>query len=167
MPKVSYLPADPAASPENVHEARSGQIFSRRLLGRMSAERLGLELKRIRLAHIRQKPRVCRPALRKVHARLAQAQRPVHREPDIGGILILLPVVFPPAHRAKLESLGRLKRPVPTTWTAISVSHIKIDGNRSPLGYARTRSPSCASLRAPPLRISRDLRASCCSRGSG
>lgn len=85
-------------------------------------------LQRIRLTHVRQKPRMRRPALGKVRPRLAQAQRSVHREPHIGGILILLPVVLPPANRAQLQSLRARQRPVSATWTAILVSHVQVDG---------------------------------------
>jgi hypothetical protein len=96
-------------------------------------------LQRIRLAHVRQKPRMCRPALGKVRPRLAQAQPSVHREPYIGGVLILLPVVLPPAHRAQLQRLRPRQRTVPATWTAILVSHVQVDGFPHPSDYAPSR----------------------------
>jgi hypothetical protein len=87
-----------------------------------------LQLHRRRLAHIRQKARVRRAAFSEMHPRLAQTQLSVHREPDLGGILILLPVVFPPANRAQIQHRRRRQRPISATWTAILVPHVSMDG---------------------------------------
>jgi hypothetical protein len=55
------------------------------------------------LTNIREKAGVGRSTLGKVLAGLFQAQLAVHREADILGIPVLLPVVLPPAHRTKRE----------------------------------------------------------------
>ena|ERR1700731_3829008 len=73
-----------------------------------------------------------RSALGKVHPRLTQAERTIHRQTHLGGILILLAVVLPPAHRTELQSLRRRQRPVAATWTAILIAHTKMDGFRYP-----------------------------------
>jgi hypothetical protein len=49
------------------------------------------------LAHKGKKAWVRRSAVRIMLSRFAQAQLAVHREPDLAGVAVLLPVIFPPA----------------------------------------------------------------------
>ena len=62
-------------------------------------------------------------AFNKMHARFAQAEGAINRESHVGGIFILLPVVFPPANRAQLHHRRRGQRPISATWTAILNPH--------------------------------------------
>jgi hypothetical protein len=84
------------------------------------------------------------PKLGVIGARLVQAKLAVHRQPDLGSVRIFLPVIFPPANRAKPQSAGRIKRFVPATRTAIAdfnlSAHIRIDGGRNAADY-ETRQP--------------------------
>ena len=72
------------------------------------------------LAHIGEKARMGRAALKKVLARLVQAELAVDRQARLAGILILLAVVLPPADRTKRQGGGRFQRSVATARTAVS-----------------------------------------------
>jgi hypothetical protein len=56
-----------------------------------------------------------------VAAGLAQAQLPVHRKPNIFSIFIVLPIVLPPANRAKAKRAGNMERLISTTWAAKTI----------------------------------------------
>jgi hypothetical protein len=53
------------------------------------------------LTNVRQKPWMSRAAGRKVLPRLIEGQDSVDGQPRISGVLVLLPIVLPPANRAK------------------------------------------------------------------
>jgi hypothetical protein len=81
-----------------------------------------------RLPHIRQKPGMRRAELGIIRAGLAQAQLPIHRQPDIASVVVLLPVILPPANRAKRKRAGRLQRPVSAAWATksrLNGSHLR------------------------------------------
>jgi hypothetical protein len=82
---------------------------------RNSAVTYRSEFRAHRPAHIRQKPWMRRPALRKVGTRSRQAQLTVHRQPNLGSVLVLLPVILPPAHGAQPQRRRSLQRPVSAT----------------------------------------------------
>ena len=50
-------------------------------------------------SHIREKPGVGGAALDIVHSGHAEAQLAIYSVSDVGGVLILLSIVLPPAHR--------------------------------------------------------------------
>jgi len=83
------------------------------------------------LTNVRKETGVSRSAPRKVRASLVQAQLPVHSQADLGGIAVLLAVVFPPANRAKPHGVRNLERSVSATGAA-KVSgdsfHVRMDG---------------------------------------
>ena len=54
---------------------------------------------------------------------LVEAQGAVDRQPDFGGINILLAIVFPPADRTKGKRAGRLQRLQSAAWTAKTSLH--------------------------------------------
>jgi hypothetical protein len=56
-----------------------------------------------------------------VYPGLAQAELPVYRKPNIFSIFVVLPVILPPANRAKSKRAGHLERPVSTTGTAKAI----------------------------------------------
>jgi len=62
-------------------------------------------------ANIRQKTRMGSAACGVVVAGFVQAQGSIHGEANVGGILIFLPVILPPAHRAQGQRRWRLQRP--------------------------------------------------------
>jgi len=59
----------------------------------------------------------------KMRASLGQAESAVHREPDIRGVFVFLPVILPPANRAKAQRLGRIQRLTSTAGTAKTSLH--------------------------------------------
>ncbi len=77
--------------------------------------------------------------LRKVAARLVQAQLAVHRQPDFGSVLVFLAVVLPPADWTQPQCAGRIKSPVSTAWATVANSgsgtHIRFDGNLAATDY--------------------------------
>ena len=84
-----------------------------------------LLLSELSLPNVRKKPGMGRAALSKMRSGLRQAESAVHRKPDIRGVFVLLPVVFPPANRAQRQRLGRLQRLISTAWAA-KTTHAKI-----------------------------------------
>jgi hypothetical protein len=78
-----------------------------------------LKLCSLGLAHIREKARVGRAALKKVLAGFVQAELAVYRHARLAGILILLAVVLPPADWTKRQGGGRFQCSVTTARTAI------------------------------------------------
>lgn len=85
-------------------------------------------------------------ALHEMNPGLGEAQLTVDGEVHVAGIVVLLPVVLPPAHRAKLKSLRSCKSPIPATWTAKLIFHVRMDGNPSLSDYV-------APARHPKLRF--------------
>jgi hypothetical protein len=71
-----------------------------------------LLLRHLWFSDIRQKPRVRGAALGIVHSGLSEAQFAIYGVSDIGGVDVLLSVVFAPADRAQGESAGRFESPV-------------------------------------------------------
>jgi hypothetical protein len=73
-----------------------------------------------------------RAAAQEVRAGLGQAQFAIHGQPGYGGILVVLPVVLPPADRAQLLRAGRFQRPVPaakaTETSLFGSPHERMDG---------------------------------------
>jgi hypothetical protein len=67
------------------------------------------------LTNVREKPRMGRATIRKVLARLIEAEGSVHGQADIRGVRVLLAIVLPPAHRAQPERIRRFQRLVPAT----------------------------------------------------
>jgi hypothetical protein len=51
-------------------------------------------------------------------ARLFKAQLPVYCKPDLGGVYVLLAVIFPPANGTEAHRAGRLKSLISATGTA-------------------------------------------------
>jgi hypothetical protein len=47
-----------------------------------------------------------RATLRVMDPGLVEAKVSVYRKPDLGGVLVLLPIVFPPADRAQGQRAG-------------------------------------------------------------
>jgi len=92
-----------------------------------------LPLRCLGLTDVRKKTRMGRPALGIVLAGFAQAEGAVHRQPDIGGVRVLLPVVFPPAHRAQRHHARSLQRPQSAAWAAISSLHSPPNRSLHPL----------------------------------
>jgi hypothetical protein len=94
----------------------------------------GPELRRQRLANVRQKPWMRSAAFGIVAASLFQAQFAIHRQSNLGGIAVFLAIVFPPADRAQRHRSGRLQRFAPATGTAKAsfhgFPHVVMDGNR-------------------------------------
>ena len=62
-------------------------------------------------------------AVAKVRPRLGKAESAIDGQPHLGGIAILLAVVLPPAHRAKLHALGCLQGSIRATRAAIDGLH--------------------------------------------
>ena len=62
--------------------------------------------------HIGQKPGVGGAALGIVHSGLVEAQFAVYGVADLGGVRVLLAVIFPPADRTQGQSVWRLECPV-------------------------------------------------------
>ena len=92
------------------------------------------------LTNVRQEPRVGSAAMHKMIPRLAQAQLPIDRQPDFPGVLVFLPVVFPPAYRAKGQRAGRLQRSVSAAWAAKTSLHSvpsRMDGFPGPRVYEK------------------------------
>ncbi len=59
-----------------------------------------------------------RAALREVRARLVQTQIPIHCQPHIRGIHVLLAVILPPADGTQRQRSRRLQRPIAAARTA-------------------------------------------------
>jgi len=72
----------------------------------------------MRLADVRQEPGIGSTAARVGISRFRKAQMAIHRQTDLGGILVFLSVVFPPADRAQHQCAWRLKRPIPAARAA-------------------------------------------------
>ena len=60
-----------------------------------------------RLTNVRQEAGVRGAELRVVGAGLVEAQLAVDRQTDLGGVGVLLAIVFPPANGAQLQGTGR------------------------------------------------------------
>ena len=69
-------------------------------------------------ADVGQEPGIGGSATRVGIARLSEAQMAIDGQTDLGGILVLLSIVFPPANRAQLHRGGRFQGPAPTTRAA-------------------------------------------------
>jgi len=80
-----------------------------------------LPLSHLRLAHVGKETRIGGAARGKGVAGLAQTELAVHREPDHIGIVVVLPVILPPANRAKAKRAGGLERLVSTARAAKTV----------------------------------------------
>jgi hypothetical protein len=61
---------------------------------------------RLRLANVGQETRVSRAASSIIGSRFFEAELAVDSEADLGGVVVFLVVIFPPADRAKLERRG-------------------------------------------------------------
>ena len=59
-----------------------------------------------------------RAAMRVVLAGFIQAEVAVHGQANLGGVVVLLAIVLPPANRAQPQRAGSLQRPVTAAWTA-------------------------------------------------
>lgn len=77
-----------------------------------------LKVRRQWLANVRKEPGMGRTASEVECARLVKAEVAVHRQADIGGVRILLPIVLPPADRAQGERARRIERPQSAAWAA-------------------------------------------------
>lgn len=62
-------------------------------------------------------------ALDEVDARLGQAQLPIDGEVHIGGVFVLLAVVFPPANRAQRQRGRNIQGSISTAGAAIRETH--------------------------------------------
>jgi len=89
-----------------------------------------LLLSDLRFSYVGQKPRMSRSHPAIVRPGLVQAQFPVHRQPHLTRVAIILPIVLPPAHRAQSQRTGRLQCFVTATRTTKTNRgfHIYIDG---------------------------------------
>lgn len=58
--------------------------------------------------------------LNKVRASLSQAELAVDGKTHIGGVIVFLPIVFPPADRAQLQCIGGFQRPISAARTTIA-----------------------------------------------
>jgi len=54
---------------------------------------------------------------------LAEAELTVHGEADLGGIVVLLAIVLPPADRAQGQRAGGFQRLISAAWTAKTSRH--------------------------------------------
>ena len=70
------------------------------------------------LTDVREEPGVGSAAMGVVLPGFAQAEGAVHGQADIGGVLVLLAIVLPPADRAQPQCAGRLQRLVPAARAA-------------------------------------------------
>lgn len=77
-----------------------------------------LPFSHLRLTNVRQETGVGGANKREVIARLLKAQFAVYGEADLGGVGILLTVIFPPADGTQPHRVRRLQRLVSTTGTA-------------------------------------------------
>jgi len=92
------------------------------------------------LANVGQKTGMRRSATGIVPACLVQAEVAVHRQPDFGGVGVLLPVILPPADRTQRQRAGRLQRPAPAARAAIPSLHSSpLDGRP----FCRASLPGC------------------------
>src|SRR6185437_2448582 len=110
------------------HSWSKTDFYSRRkselkLTARSSQCSLTSVLAHLGLANIRQKARIARPEPHKVFARLVQAQLAIHREAHHAGVLVVLAVILPPAHRAQRQRGRRIERLVSTARAAEPVRH--------------------------------------------
>ena len=70
------------------------------------------------LTDVREEPGVGSAAMGVVLPGFVQAEGAVHGQADIGGVLVLLAIVLPPADRAQPQCAGRLQRLVPAARAA-------------------------------------------------
>jgi hypothetical protein len=62
---------------------------------------------------------IARPVLGEVPACIEQAEIPVRAAAHSVRVVIVLPIVFPEAHRAELVVSPRFQRQVPAAWTGV------------------------------------------------
>jgi hypothetical protein len=67
------------------------------------------ELRLLGRTHIGQKAEIGSATARIRRARFGKTQMPIHRQANFLRILVILPIVFPPAHRAQLHRVRRIK----------------------------------------------------------
>ena len=91
----------------------------------MTAEAPGksLLLSELGLANVGKKSRMGSATLGEMRAGVGQTEGAVYREPDIRGVFVLLPVILPPANRAKGHRLGRFQRFISAAWAAKTGLH--------------------------------------------
>ena len=77
-----------------------------------------LPFRGFRLTNVRQKTGVRGAELGIVDAGLKQAQLPVHGQTNLGGVVVLLAVVLPPADRAQLKGSRGFEGSIPAAGTA-------------------------------------------------
>ena len=75
-----------------------------------------LLLRELGLAHVRKESGMGRAALGEVGTGLSQAEGSIHRQPDFGGVAILLAIILPPADGTQGQRFGRVQRLVSATW---------------------------------------------------
>jgi hypothetical protein len=85
-----------------------------RLRGKRTAKGT-LPFSHLRLSDVTQEAGVGCADLREVIASLGKAQLAVHGQPDVGGVVVLLAVILPPADRAKPHGGRDLQRLVSAT----------------------------------------------------
>ena len=92
------------------------------------------------LTNVREEARMRGAKFRIVGARLVQAQLAVHRQADIGGVLVFLAVVLPPADWTQPQGAGRVEGFVSTAGATIADfdcgTHTGIDGDMAEADYA-------------------------------
>ncbi len=91
------------------------------------------------LTNVREEARVRGAKLRIVGARLVQAQLAVHRQADVGGVLVFLAVILPPADGAQPQGAGRVEGFVSAAGATVAdfdcSTHIGIDARMAPADY--------------------------------
>ena len=77
-----------------------------------------LSFSHLRLANVGYKTGVSRADKGEIVTRLFEAQLAVYGKANVGGVDVLLAVIFPPANRTEPHRAGGIQGPIPTTGAA-------------------------------------------------
>src|ERR1700723_505996 len=109
MDRNESLSAAPHVPDRRMTRKRSAEHSRRASERAIRSWQKGPVLVRLRFPDVGEEPRVRSAALGIERTSLVQAELAVDREPYLGGIVVFLPVIFPPAHRAQRHRAGRFE----------------------------------------------------------